>query len=304
MGRKRKGNKINGWLVIDKDLGMSSAKVVGAVKRIYQAQKVGHGGTLDPLASGILPIGLGEATKTMPYIVDASKEYAFTVKWGSATDSDDTEGAVTHSGGRQPTENEVADVLARFIGIVQQIPPAYSAIKVDGQRAYKLAREGETVELAPRSVEIHALSIISHDVGTQSTAFEVTCGKGTYVRSLGRDIALALGTYGHITALRRLRVGPFTLDGAISLAKLDELGHSARAVEALLPLTTALDDIPAVAVTEAEAQDIKYGRSLILQTAKRGTCVLMVDALPLAIAYAEEVEDGNISVRPLRVFNM
>jgi tRNA pseudouridine55 synthase len=304
VARKRKGNKVDGWLVVDKDLGISSAKIVGAVKRIYNAQKVGHGGTLDPLASGILPIGLGEATKTMPFIVDATKEYAFTVDWGSATDSDDKEGAVIHSGGRLPAETEVRGVLARFTGTIQQVPPAYSAIKVDGQRAYKLARDGETVELKPRSVEIHALSIISHNSDNQSTRFEMTCGKGTYVRSLGRDIALALGTYGHISALRRLRVGPFALDGAISLEKLNELGHSARAVEALLPLTTALDDIPAVAVTETEAQDIKYGRSIILQIAKRGTIVLMADALPLAIATAEEGEDGNITVRPLRVFNM
>jgi len=299
MARRRKGNKIDGWLIIDKDLDISSAKIVGAVKRIFEAQKVGHGGTLDPLASGILPIGLGEATKTMPFVVDATKEYSFTVRWGSSTDSDDREGAVTQSGGRLPTEEEVRSVLDEFTGTIQQVPPAYSAIKVDGQRAYKLARDGETVELKARSVEIQSLSLISHAVSGESSSFEVTCGKGTYVRSLGRDIAIKLGTYGHITALRRLRVGPFKLCDAISLAKLDELGHSARAAEALLPITTALDDIPAVAVTENEAKDIRYGRSLTLDAAKQGTIVLMEgDTL---VAIAENLEGD---VRPLRVFNM
>ena len=168
----------------------------------------------------------------------------------------------------------------------------------------ELARDGETVELKARSVEIQSLSIISHGENNACTSFEVTCGKGTYVRSLGRDIALALGTYGHITALRRLRVGPFDLSGAISLEKLEELGHSARAAEALLPLTTALDDIPAVAVTEIEAQDIKYGRGITLQTAKQGTIVLMAGETPLAIAQAEDDGNGNMAVRPLRVFNM
>lgn len=299
MGRRRKGNKVDGWLIIDKDLDISSAKIVGAVKRIYEAQKVGHGGTLDPLASGILPIGLGEATKTMPFVVDASKEYSFTVQWGSATDSDDREGAVTKSGGRLPTEEAVRSVLAEFTGTIQQVPPAYSAIKVDGQRAYKLARDGETVELKPRSVEIQSLTLVSHDKDNKFTSFEVTCGKGTYVRSLGRDLAGKLGTYGHITALRRLRVGPFKLCDAISLAKLNELGHSARAAEVLLPITTALDDIPAVAVTENEAQDIRYGRSLTLDAAKQGTIVLMEGDTPVAIA-----ENLEGDVRPLRVFNM
>jgi len=304
VGRKRKGNKIDGWLVVDKGLGMSSAKIVGAVKHIYKAQKVGHGGTLDPLASGILPIGLGEATKTMPFIVDASKEYAFTVEWGTSTDSDDKEGTVVHSGGRLPTEDEVHAVLLQFVGTIQQVPPAYSAIKVDGQRAYKLARDGEQVELKARSVEIQSLSLISHDADNKCSSFEVTCGKGTYVRSLGRDIAVALGTYGHITLLRRLRVGPFDLGKSISLEKLEALGHSARAAEALLPLTTALDDIPAVAVTEIEAQDIRYGRGITLQSAKQGTIVLMAGETPLAIAEAEDQGNGIASVRPLRVFNM
>ncbi len=299
MARRRKGEKIDGWLVIDKPLGITSSKVVGNVKYLTKAQKVGHGGTLDPLASGILPIGLGEATKTMPFIVDASKEYEFTVEWGSATDSDDKEGAVIHSGGHVPTEGDIQGVLSEFIGTIQQIPPAYSAIKVDGQRAYKLARDGETVELKPRSVEIQSLTIVSHDDVAKSTSFHVECGKGTYVRSLGRDIALKLGTWAHITVLRRTRVGPFSLDRAISLEKLEQLGHSAPAAEYVLPVVTALDDILAFAITEAEALDIKFGRNILSSKAKQGTLVLMVGDMPVAIA---EAEDGVI--RPLRVFNM
>lgn len=299
MARRRKGDKIDGWMVIDKPLGLSSAKVVSRVKYLTKAQKVGHGGTLDPLASGILPIGLGEATKTMPFIVDATKEYAFTVRFGSATDSDDLEGAVIEDGGRIPSEAEVAAILPDFTGSIEQVPPAYSAIKIDGQRAYKLARDGQEVELKPRTVEIQSLSLTGFDAETGSADLHVSCGKGTYVRSLARDIAKALGTCGHVTALRRLRVGPFTLKGAISLEMLDELGHSARAVDYLCPITTALDDIPAVAVTEPEADRIRCGQTLQLPTAKQGTIVLMFGDTPLAIA---ENKDGT--VRSLRVFNM
>jgi tRNA pseudouridine55 synthase len=299
MARKRKGDKIDGWMVVDKPLVVSSAKVVGKVKFVTKAQKVGHGGTLDPLASGILPIGLGEATKTMPFIVDASKDYAFTVKFGSATDSDDLEGAVIETGGRIPNEAEVLGILPQFAGTISQVPPAYSAIKVDGERAYKLARDGETVELQARNVEIHALKLEGFDAEAGTADFFVTCGKGTYVRSLARDIAKAVGSCGHVTKLRRLRVGPFTLEQAISLEKLEELGHSARAVDYLSPVTTALDDIPAVAVTEPEADRIRCGQTLHLPTAKQGTIVLMVGDTPLAVA-----ENTSGMVRSLRVFNM
>jgi len=299
MARKRKGDKVDGWLVVDKPLGISSAKVVGAVKYALGAQKVGHGGTLDPLASGILPIGLGEATKTMPYIVDATKEYAFDVFWGVSTDSDDSEGEILHKGGSIPSAADVESVLPEFVGEIEQIPPAYSAIKIDGERAYKLARSGEQVVMKSRVVEIQSLTIVSHEEIANKTSFHVTCGKGTYVRSLGRDIALKLGTYGHITALRRLRVGPFALDRAISLEKLQELGHSARAAEYLLPITTALDDIPAVAVTETEAKAIKHGQSFPTSKAKQGTVVLMAGDLPIALA-----EVKGEMVRPLRVFNI
>ncbi|MBL4838776.1 MAG: tRNA pseudouridine(55) synthase TruB [Kordiimonadaceae bacterium] len=299
MGRRRKGIKIDGWLVIDKPLGKTSSNVVGKVKFLTKAQKVGHGGTLDPLASGILPIGLGEATKTMPYIVDASKEYEFTVEWGSATDSDDREGAVIHSGGHIPTEEDILAVLPSFTGTIEQIPPAYSAIKVDGQRAYKLARSGETVELKPRSVEIQSLTLVSHDAENKCSSFHVGCGKGTYIRSIGRDMALKLGTWAHVIVLRRTRVGPFGLEQAISLEKLEQLSHSAPAAEYIHPVVTALDDILVLAITETETKDIMYGRSIQCPKTKQGTFVLMAGETPVAIA---EAEDGII--RPLRVFNM
>lgn len=299
MARRRKGDKVDGWLVIDKPLGASSAKAVAVVKRCFNAQKVGHGGTLDPMATGVLPVGLGEATKTMPYIVDATKAYDFTVKWGTATDSADVEGEITHSGGSIPEKNAIESVLPEFVGAIEQIPPAHSAIKVDGKRAYALVRAGEKVELKARTVEIQSLTIVSHDAEAGESQFSVSCGKGTYVRSLGRDIAVKLGTYGHLTALRRTRVGPFGLDAAISLEKIEDLGHSARASGLLRPVTTALDDIPALAVTALEAADIRLGRPIQQSEAKQGLCYLMDGDTPVAIA---EVE-GEM-VRPLRVFNM
>ncbi len=299
MARRRKGDKVDGWLIVDKPLGASSAKAVAIVKRVFNAQKVGHGGTLDPLATGILPIGLGEATKTMPYIVDASKEYDFTVKWGIATDSADAEGEITHSSGLIPDKSAIEATLSDFVGTIEQVPPAHSAIKVDGKRAYALARAGETVELKARRVEIQSLTLNSHDADKGESQFSVGCGKGTYVRSLGRDIASSLGTYGHLTALRRTRVGPFALKDAISLEMLEDLGHSARASDLLRPVTTALDDIPALAVTALEAADIKLGRPIQQSEAKQGLCYLMDGDTPVAIA---EVEDEM--VRPLRVFNM
>lgn len=299
MARRKKGDKVDGWLVLDKPVGLSSARAVAVVKRAFNAQKVGHGGTLDPLATGILPIGLGEATKTMPYIVDATKEYDFTVKWGEATDSDDCEGEITRSGGLLPEKTAIEAVLPDFIGEIEQVPPAYSAIKVDGKRAYALARAGEAVALKSRHVEIQGLSLVSHDTEVGISNFHVICGKGTYVRSLGRDIALKLGTYGHLIALRRTRVGPFDLKAAISLEILEDLSHSARAAGLLRPITTALDDIPALAITAPEAADIREGRPIQHPGAKQGLCHLMSGETPVAIA-----EVKGETVRPLRVFNM
>ena len=299
MARRRKGDKINGWIIIDKPLGIGSTKIVSIVKRILNAQKVGHGGTLDPLATGTLPIGLGEATKTMPYIVDSSKMYEFTVKWGSATDSDDLEGEIIHSGGVIPSPEAIKSILPEFIGDIEQVPPAYSAIKVDGRRAYDMARSGEEVKLKSRLVKIQELSIDSINDETGEASFSVSCGKGTYVRSLGRDMALKLGTYGHITKLRRTRVGPFDLDSAISLEKLEDMGHKGRAAELLLPLTTALDDIPVCAVSEDEAALIKHGGQIKLQTANEDVVLLACGDTPIAMASIE----GHMT-KLLRVFNM
>ncbi len=299
MARRRKGDKVDGWLVIDKPLGASSAKAVAIVKRTLNAQKVGHGGTLDPMATGILPIGLGEATKTMPFIVDATKDYDFTVKWGVATDSADREGQIIHSGGHIPEKAAIEAILPDFTGNIEQVPPAHSAVKVNGKRAYELARAGETVVLQKRLVEIQSLSLVSHDADAGESCFHVVCGKGTYVRSLGRDIATSLDTYGHLTALRRTRVGPFALDASISLENLEELSHSAPAAGLLRPITTALDDIPAVAVTALEAADLKQGRPIQQTGVKQGICYCMDGDIPVAIA---EVMDEM--VRPLRVFNM
>ena len=299
MARRKKGDKINGWIIIDKPLEIGSTKIVSIVKRTLNAQKVGHGGTLDPLASGILPIGLGEATKTMPYIVDSSKDYEFTVKWGSATDSDDMEGEIIHSGGKIPSDDAIKAILPAFTGSIEQVPPAYSAIKLDGRRAYDMARAGEEVIIKPRLVNIQTLSVVNHDADQGETSFTVTCGKGTYVRSLGRDMALKLGTFGHITRLRRTRVGPFDLESAISLEKLDDMGHKERAVELLLPVTTALDDIPVCAVTEDEAALIKHGGQIKLQTANEDVVLLAYGDTPIAMASIE----GHMTTL-LRVFNM
>ncbi len=304
MARRRKGDKVDGWLVIDKPLGLSSAKAVNVVKQATKAQKVGHGGTLDPLASGILPIGLGEATKTMPYIVDASKEYAFTIRFGESTDSDDLEGAITNSGGRIPDEAEITAILPQFTGDIEQVPPAYSAVKVDGKRAYKLARSGEEVVLSAKTVQIHGLKATFFDLANREVTFHVECGKGTYVRSLARDMALALGTYGHVSMLRRLRVGPFGEKQAISLEKLEELGHSAPAASYVLPITTALDDIPAFAINGTDAALIKQGRGISMAAAKQGTIVLLAGDIPVAIAQADKIGRSDFAVRPLRVFNM
>ena len=219
MPRKRKGNPVHGWVVVDKPLNMTSTQAVGKTRWLYTAQKAGHAGTLDPLATGILPIALGEATKTVPFTMDADKDYQFTVTWGENTDSWDAEGAVTETSDIRPLREDIEAVLPEFIGDIEQIPPKYSAIKVDGKRAYDLMRDGKYVELKSRSVFIERLNIT--DYNADSVTLEMTCGKGTYVRSLARDLAARLGTCGHVTYLRRTRVGPFTLDASFSLDVLE-----------------------------------------------------------------------------------
>jgi len=260
---RRKGQKVDGWVIVDKPSGPTSTQVVGKVRRIFDAQKAGHGGTLDPLATGILPIALGEATKTVPYVMDGRKTYRFTIRWGEARNTDDTEGKVTATSAVRPTAAAIDAAVPRFIGVISQVPPAFSAIKVKGERAYDLAREGESVELEPREIEIHAFRLVSID-GPDHASFEVESGKGAYMRALARDLALALGTLGHLSALRRLRVGPFDEARAISLDSLAELGNSPAALRHLLPVETALDDIPALALTGDEANRLRSGQAVPL----------------------------------------
>ncbi len=287
MGRKRRGRPVHGWLVIDKPLGLSSADVVARVKRSLDAQKCGHGGTLDPLATGVLPIALGEATKTVSYAMDRAKTYRFTVRWGEARRTDDAEGAVTETSDVRPDDAAIAAALPRFTGEIEQIPPAFSAIKVDGARAYKLAREDKPVDLPPRTVRIDELRHLC-DIDADHAEFEVTCGKGTYVRSLARDLAVALGTCGHVAGMRRTRVGGFTEAEAISLETLLPLGHSAAAFELLKPVETALDDIPALAVTGDEASQLRSGQPV--------SVVRMLGRLAANASALDEIESGSIVV--------
>jgi tRNA pseudouridine55 synthase len=259
--RKRRGQPIHGWLVIDKPAGMTSSAVVGRVRRITDAAKAGHGGTLDPMATGVLPVALGEATKTVSCVVDGLKTYHFTVRWGEQRDTDDAEGAVIRQSEGRPTAAEIEAVLPRFSGDIEQVPPRYSAVKVGGQRAYALARAEQSVELAPRPARIERISL-SDQPDADRAVFEVVSGKGVYMRALARDIALALGTTGHVAALRRLSVGPFSETAAILLDRLEALGHSGQLQECLLSVGAALADIPALSLTEAEARRLQHGQPI------------------------------------------
>jgi tRNA pseudouridine55 synthase len=263
MARRKKGEAVSGWINLDKPYDFGSTQAVGRTRRIFNAQKAGHAGTLDPLATGVLPIALGEATKTVSFLMDADKAYRFTIEWGRSTASFDREGATTATSDVRPTRDQVEAVLPDFVGDVLQVPPAFSAIKVDGERAYDLARAGETVELKAREVSIYAARVIAAP-DADHIEIEVECGKGTYVRAIVRDIAEKLGACAHVSALRRTRVGPFGEDSAITLELLEDLGHKARCSEALLPVETALDDIPELAVTAEDAFKLKQGRPIVL----------------------------------------
>jgi tRNA pseudouridine55 synthase len=326
---------MHGWLVIDKPVGPGSTQIVSAVKRAlreggYAKVKVGHGGTLDPLASGVLPIALGEATKLSGRMLDADKVYEFTIAFGAETDTLDAEGVVVARSDMRPILAEVEAVLPRFTGAIEQVPPAYSALKVDGRRAYDLARAGAEVEMKSRSVTVHRLEVRKEgphpalsrerergmethagapllplagegwDEGLPSSVtLTAHVSKGTYIRSLARDIALALATRGHVTMLRRLKAGPFTLDGAISLDKLGE-GAKARSLEqALLPLTAGLDDIPALSVTPDQARALRQGRKVIGIAAKPGLHLATDASVPVAL-----VELSEAGLRVVRGFNL
>ncbi|WP_149540544.1 tRNA pseudouridine(55) synthase TruB [Siccirubricoccus phaeus] len=262
--RKPKGRPIDGWLIVDKPSGIGSTDVVNIVKRLFQAQKCGHGGTLDPLATGLLPIAFGAATKTVPYVMDGTKSYRFTLRFGEARDTDDADGEVIATSDARPTDAEIQAALPAFRGEIMQVPPIYSAIKVAGERAYDLAREGQVVELAPRPARIDRFELIERP-DADTAVFLVESGKGVYMRSLARDLARACGTVGHIAALRRMRVGPFHESHAIPLDKLRGAGDTPPPSPALLlPVTTALADIPALALTAAEAARLGFGQAISL----------------------------------------
>lgn len=267
MARRKKGDLVNGWVCLDKPYEMGSTEAVTKVRRLFNAQKAGHAGTLDPLASGILPIALGEGTKTVPFMMDAQKIYRFVIHWGISTDSIDREGTVIGRSDVRPTPEQVKAALPQFVGDIDQVPPIFSAIRVNGERAYDLAREGVEVELKSRRVTIHEAAVT--DVPDEDH-IEITMrtGKGVYVRSLARDLAAVLGAEGHVSVLRREMVGPFSVENAVTLDFLMDLAHKGRASEGLLPIATALDDIPDLAVTEQEAFSLRQGRPIVLLPAQ------------------------------------
>jgi tRNA pseudouridine55 synthase len=262
--RKPRGRPMDGWLIIDKPSGIGSTDVVNRLKRAFQAQKVGHGGTLDPLATGVLPIAFGAATKMVPYVMDGTKTYRFTLKLGEARDTDDADGQVIETSDVRPTDEALRAALPAFIGDIMQVPPIYSAIKINGARAYDMAREGQIPEMAPRPARVDRFELESRP-DADTAIFTVQSGKGVYMRSLARDIARAVGTVGHIATLRRMRVGPFLEEAAIPLDKL--VGGEDTpppSPDLLLPVTTALADIPALALTEAEAARLSFGQTISL----------------------------------------
>ncbi|MGN6306249.1 MAG: tRNA pseudouridine(55) synthase TruB [Mesorhizobium sp.] len=274
---KKKGRPVSGWLILDKPAGMGSTEAVSKIKWLFQAEKAGHAGTLDPLASGMLPIALGEATKTVPYVQDGAKVYRFTVAWGEERSTDDLEGPVTKNSDKRPSEAEVRAVMPKYTGVIMQTPPQFSAIKIAGERAYDLAREGETVEIPAREVEIGRLDIVEHSA--DRTVFEIECGKGTYVRSLARDMGRDLGCYGHIAELRRTEVDPFTSDDFVTVKELElaRFGEAGQPESGELPMdfaaiddflidtVAALDCLPQVAISDDAATKLRLGNAVIVR---------------------------------------
>jgi tRNA pseudouridine55 synthase len=303
MARRKKGRAIHGWLVLDKPVGMTSTQAVGAVRRLFDARKAGHAGTLDPLATGVLPIALGEATKTVPYAVDGTKHYRFTVRWGAGTDTDDAEGRITATSELRPSREAIEALLPRFTGEIMQTPPAYSAIKVDGNRAYDLARAGEIVELEARPVQIDSLTLIAMSE-PDTTIFEARCGKGTYVRALARDMGSLLGCFGHLIALRRTRVAPFDEAAAVSLAALEAAGERGEdALHALLlPIEAALQDLAEISVGQNDAARLLRGQAVLIRgrDAPTGTGPTYATCKGQLIAVGQ-IDKGEL--HPLRVFN-
>jgi tRNA pseudouridine55 synthase len=312
MARRKKGAAVHGWVVLDKPVGITSTQAVAAVRRVFDARKAGHAGTLDPMATGILAVALGEATKTVPYAMDAEKTYRYTVRWGEGRDTDDAEGQVVATSGIRPSREDILALLPRFTGLIEQVPPSYSAVKVDGERAYDLARDGETPELTSRKVNIRQVRLLDMPDADHAD-FEMLCGKGTYVRAWVRDFAVELGTYGYVAALRRTRSGAFCENDAIGLETLQGFMHSPAAFEHLRPIATALDGIPALAVTEPDAVRLRSGNPVVVRASSfariaayapegdlQGLTVLCStgENEPVALATFAAGE-----LRPFRVFN-
>ena len=304
---KRQKRDVHGWLVFDKPVGMTSTHAVSVIKHLFAARRAGHAGTLDPLASGCLPIALGEATKTVPFVFDGRKTYRFTIRWGEERDTDDAEGRVAATSDKRPDRDAIEALLPRFTGTIDQVPPRFSAVKLGGERAYDLARDGEVVELAARTITVHRLELI--EIPDPDIAIlTAECGKGTYIRSLARDLGRALGVFGHVASLRRSRAGPFGEADMIPLEQAQSLCHRAAAGEghladALLPVETALDDIPALAVSPADAARLQRGQAALMRGRDapivRGMVQVACSGQLLAIA---KVEHGEIV--PRRVFNL
>jgi tRNA pseudouridine55 synthase len=304
---KREKYDVHGWVMLDKPVGMTSTYAVSVIKRLFAAKRAGHAGTLDPLASGCLPIALGEATKTVPFVMDGRKIYRFAIRWGEERDTDDAEGRVVELSDARPTPHAIEALLPSFVGAIEQVPPRFSAIKIDGERAYDIARDGEEPELKPRLVNIDRLALVEMRDPDHSE-FEAECGKGTYVRALARDLGRALGCFGHVAALRRIAVGPFAERDMISLEEIQALCNRASAGEgsladALFPVATALDDIPALAVSRADAARLQRGQAVLMRgrdaPVVRGTVYVTASGSLVALA---DVDRGEIV--PKRVFNL
>lgn len=300
---RREKRDVNGWVVLDKPLGMTSTTAVAAVRRIFKAKKAGHAGTLDPLASGVLPIALGEATKTVPFVQDGRKIYRFTVRFGVETDTDDAEGKETARSEARPAREQIEALLPAFTGTILQTPPQFSALKVNGERAYDLARDGETVALAPREIEIDAFRLVTMP-DADHAEFEVECGKGTYVRSLARDIGRNLGCLGHVSTLRRTLVGDFSEKDTVDLVQLEQAGVNDTSLFALLlPVAAGLRSLPAVKVSEPDAQRLVQGQSVFLRGRDapvfEGPVSVSVSGSLVALA---EMEAGQLY--PRRIFNL
>ena len=302
---RRKGLPVHGWLVFDKPRGMTSTQAVSRIRRLFEAQKAGHAGTLDPLATGILPIALGEATKTVPFAVEGIKEYRFTVRFGAETDTDDAEGKVIEQSEKRPTRAAIEAALPNFVGEIDQLPPRYSAVRVEGARAYDLAREEEEFELAPRRVSVESLVLVAHP-DRDRCILEARCGKGTYVRALARDIGRTLGSPAHVEELRRTRVGGFGEEQSIPLDRIETLAESGdrEALVALLQqVETALGDLPALAVSGSDADRLRRGQAVLL----RGRDAPIIEGIVYATSRGKIVALGEVSrgeLRPRRIFNL